>query len=204
MNDFIKHFLRYNSKEVLAKSLVHCHSKNLHSIMLLDSPGKIIRIFIAEPGHELWKNDTPYIAEQQSVAFHSHHCDLYLKCIHGELINRTLMKGDKESIPSYKFISQIKTGKGSFERVGSKRIGFTRNDYLYNDCGMALAAKEIHTVVVPKDEWAAWVVFEGKEDKNYDSTCYSFSDLTKVNFSKLYQKMSKSKLNTLLKGIDIL
>lgn len=204
MNDFIKHFLQHNKEEVLKKSLLHCHAKNLHSVMLLDSPHKIVRMFIAEPGNNLWMNDSYFIAEKQSIAFHSHHCDLTIKCLHGEVINRTLAEGHQESIPSWKFTSKIKTGKGSFKKDGEKRIGFTRDTTLVKDDSIFLRAKTIHTVATLKDQWAAWLVFEGKEDKNYDSICYSFSDLTKFDFSGLYKKMTQKKLNYLLKNIRIL
>ena len=204
MNALIEHFLQNNRKEVLKDSIIHCHLKNVHSVMLLNSPGKMIRMFIAEPGNELWMNEPGTIVDNQSVAFHSHHCNLTLKCVYGEFTNRKLTEGNQEYIPSFKFQSHIKTGKGSFEKIGQKRIGFTLDETIKENQSIFLRAKDIHTIVTPKDAWAAWLVLEGKEDKNYDSTCYSYKDLTKEKFTGLYQKMTITKLNHLLKNIAIL
>ena len=166
MNAFINHFLQNNKEEVLKNSIIHCHLKNVHSVMLLNSPGRMIRMFIVEPGNDLWMNEPGIIAEKQSVAYHSHHCDLTLQCIYGEFTNRKLTEGNQESIPSYKFRSKIKTGKGAFEKVGQKRIGFTLDETLHTGESILLKAKDIHTIYTPRDEWAAWLVFEGKEDEN--------------------------------------
>jgi len=52
--DLIRHFVRENEDEVLAKSLLHCHGNNIHSIMLSEKKnGGTIRLFVAEPGHNL-------------------------------------------------------------------------------------------------------------------------------------------------------
>lgn len=42
MHTFIDHFLQNNKEEVVKNSIIHCHLKNVHSVMLLNSPGKMI------------------------------------------------------------------------------------------------------------------------------------------------------------------
>lgn len=51
---------------------------------------------------------------------------------------------------------------------------------------------------MPKNQQAAWIIYEFGEDKEYDSTCYSNADLTKFSFDGLYQKITKNKVKEIL------
>jgi hypothetical protein len=201
MKALIHHLLKCNSKEVLSKSLLHCHVKKLHSIMLLDHPGKTIRMFVAEPGNELWKNDD--IRANQSLAYHSHHCELTLTCIYRSFANKILTQGHVEDIPEFEYQSKIKTGKVGFKKLGRKFFGVVKRTELMAGDSVFMKASDIHTVSVPKNTWAAWLVFEGREDKNYSSKCYSYTDLEKTKLAGLYKPMDKTQLKRLLKNIGL-
>src|ERR1700728_4215738 len=82
----IKHLVSQNLPIIAAKSKLHCHTRNVHSILLLDSPGQTIRLFIAVPGHELYLNDHDN-THIMSVGFHPHHCNVTLSVVLGEVGN---------------------------------------------------------------------------------------------------------------------
>lgn len=53
MNSLIKHLWENNRKEIISKSIKNCHVKGLHSIMLLQSKNKTIRMYISDYNSEL-------------------------------------------------------------------------------------------------------------------------------------------------------
>ena len=101
----------------------------------------------------------------------------------------------------HKYTSAISGDKASLTITGEttaeslSRIQLDPGDYAYMD------ADEIHTIYVPKDEEAAWLVFEGKEDANYKPLVYSNHDLSNFNFDALYKKPTKDELRHLLWAI---
>ncbi len=214
MKPLIEHYLKNNYEEVLDKSLINCHVKGLHSIMLSNVKGKIIRMFITDRNHELYHNDPLDVGEfgqlkdKLSVAFHPHHCNLTLQAIKGSFINweveekavgdlvtnKYLYKSgiiEAESSFEYKNIASLATKSINLIKTGSYR------DYVY------LNSDQIHTVFVDKGRVSAWLVYEGKEDENYIPYCYSNVDLTKNDSSELYQKPTEKELKAILKSIQI-
>jgi len=206
----VDHLLRCNSEQILAKSLKHCHCKNLHSIMLLEHPGATIRMFVAEPGHELWKNDffnlTSGRRTNQSLAFHPHHCDLTLGVFHGWINNLTAEQGPgllEFQCDRFIYNSQITKGKIGFtketrEILNMKKIGRV----IFEGESLFMPASQIHSVYVGKGEWAAWFALEGREDPNYQPVCWSNDDLENADFAGLYEPMTQEFLNYLLSNIS--
>lgn len=200
MKSLVAHLLKCNMEQILARSLMHCHSENLHSIMLLECPGKTIRLFVAEPGHRLWCNSPEEINQRQSLALHPHHCDLTLVATTGRVWNWTFEIGTYKSttFTEFKYNSKIVEGKIGFHKLGTEKL--TSVEYLQLSVGSPkhMEAREIHTVVVPECESAAWFALEGKEDPGYRSRCFSMTDLSTQNFDHLYKPMSKDDLYRLL------
>lgn len=188
MKTLIKHFIENNSKEVLEKSLFNCHVKGVHSIMLLDSPGKTIRLYIADVEHEL----NPFLNRVMNVGYHPHHCDLTLKIVIGNLTNITVEETDDIDydfdIDKYLYKSKISKGEMRFDHVGRTDMKYIYIETLMKGDERYMKADEIHTVSVEKDKICAWLVFEGKEDPNYVPYCYSTTNLNYENGEGLYIK----------------
>lgn len=195
MKTLIKHLLRNNSEEILAKSFFNCHCIGLHSIMLLESPGKTIRLYIAAEGNHLHLN----LEKNQPLAFHPHHCDLTFEVIKGTLFNWIIKPEDSELALSdellfgikskYYYKSHITTGttefmlcKGNDPVVTKSFTKLNVGDTVFMD------ATDIHTVVTRKDELTAWLVYEGKEDKDYIPYCWSNNPLMNEVNVELYQR----------------
>lgn len=211
MKQLIKHLWENNREEILSRSLLNCHCKGLHSIMLSEAPGKTIRLYISIPDSDMYKN-FPNPGEEvidMSIAFHPHHCNLTLHCIKGELLNWELEEdlggGDHALLLNkYRYHSQITEGNGYFEMIGPSVLRSTRYHWLRRGYSTHLKAKDIHTVAVMKGELVAWLVYEGKEDPTYQSFCWSNSDLTKQDLSDLYQKPTPDVVEDLLKLVGLL
>jgi len=192
---------------MLQKSLINCHARGVDSILFDDTPGARIRMFIAHENHELWKNHRD--SDELSVAIHPHHCELDIDVIHGCIHNRKFTASKEEhyltgrQYKKYLYKSKIKENECKFEYLGDAPLYAFAVDrvYAYNPSRIHLDASELHTVFVNLHETAAWVVYEGKEDSEYQPICYSNTDLTKFDDSGMYQLMTHDYLMRLLKRI---
>lgn len=163
-------------------SLINCHVKGLHSLVLTPGP-QMRRIFFTTPDHEMHSPD--------AVAIHQHHCDLWLVPLFGEdhianwtpteLKGGTLFRG-------WQFESAIQ-GKGGAFRQTERRREFYLLPRVLKD-PIRLAASDLHTVTVSEGQRAAWLVLEGLEDGMYDSTAWSTRDLSGWTVEGLYRPMS--------------
>lgn len=145
--EWVLHKLKTDREFVLANSLINCHAFGLDSIVLHRDPdGKLVRLFVAQEGHELWLNDfhftyegsgelgdKPYIKAkpkwQLSVAIHPHHCGVKLTAIKGEIGNFEFERSNTDAFQliEYMYQSPIKDkngsepgeGKASFRRLSS-------------------------------------------------------------------------------------
>jgi hypothetical protein len=201
MKALISHYFHSNIDEILEKSLLNCHCFGLHSIMLSESPGKTIRLYITDKSHELWKNSN---GEVQSIAYHPHHCDLTLHCIYGAFGNITTYETSRSggiAIDRFIYHSKISGGKMGFEKTGKTWIMSPVLNIVGHGEHVFMSAKEVHTVFCSKGTVNAWLVYEGVEDKNYIPYCWSNKDLTKETGDGLYVKASHKELSILLKSI---
>jgi len=199
----VKHLWRQHEELITEKSFLHCHAKGVHSIMLIEKPEHTIRLFVAEPGNDLCLNYS--FDSEMSVAFHPHHCDVTLHVIKGCLQNKIVEESDN-GIALNKFIyhSKIKENETKFERVGAVVLSVVGvNDLLPNQ-SIFMPADTIHTVAAPRNGLTAWFVYEGKENPNYIPYCASNVDLTKHDFSGLYQKPTRDQVGQLLQKCDLL
>jgi hypothetical protein len=156
--------------------------------MLLDSPGKTIRLYIADVEHEL----NPFLNRVMNVGYHPHHCDLTLKIVTGNLMNITVEETvdidyDFE-IDKYLYKSKISKGEMRFDHIGKIDMKYIYTETLIKGDERYMKADEIHTVSVEKNKICAWLVFEGKEDQKYIPYCYSTTNLNYENGEDLYVK----------------
>lgn len=207
MKNFVTHFIQNHLPEIASKSLLHCHCRGVHSIVLLESPEKTIRLYISEPGSGLWKNDPQHFqnGKNMSIAFHPHHCNLTLECVAGSIFNWE-MKPSDTGLEMEKFIyrSGITDGKIGFESVGKEFLQTKKITELGPDQSIALSANDIHTIYCDRDQWNAWFVYEGKEDENYRPFCWSNADLSNLDSKGLYEKPSEKQIIDLLTKINLL
>lgn len=212
MKALIQHLIKNNMAEILAKSFLNCHSKGIHSIMLLDCPEKLIRIFFTDKDHDLYKNHRSYFGDGTplSIAIHPHNTDITLHCIKGEIYNEIYNECSEPTTGSYPFDlfhyqSQISDGQMGFIKCPEKRYGLIKdidrskhlkfNDYAHMD------GTSLHTVYVPKGMESAWFVYEGKSNSEYESFAWSNADLENIDTTGLYQKPTKEQIISLLNSI---
>ncbi len=204
MKQLIKHLLNENLDYILNKSLVNCHVKGLHSLVFTEKP--LIRLFITDINHEMWKNTESNNFQDLSVGIHNHHCNLTLECIYGRFVN-------------YQFINPVSGGylfqKWQYQSaINSKECKFLLNGYEnlalhitqsgIGSHSIHLNSNDLHTIWVQKGQKCAWFVYEGQENPNYTPLCYSNNDLTNFDSSELYKPMDRDFLMYLLKSINLL
>lgn len=183
MKEYIQLLWKNHRKSIVSNSITNCHVRGLHSIMLLDVPEKRIRLYYLEPGSEISNLDPIDIVNGDkplNLAFHPHHCELGLKMVKGKLINWTIQETDRVGgsyFNKYEYRSQITHGEIEFKLI-QKYVKVTTLDFNYmssdSNSYIFMDANKIHTVFTQdQKEPVAWLVFEGKEDPNYQSVCYS-------------------------------
>lgn len=203
MKHLIEHLLTNNFEEIHKKSLINCHAKGLHSIMLLESPGKTIRLFYSEENSELISN-TPSSFDQNnmSIAFHKHHCNVTLQVVKGDIINWIVKKDLNGSLETKEWIYNSGISESiSFTEVKEKVMLTTEKvDFLREGGIKIMKAGDIHTVGVLPNKAAAWLVFEGLENDKYESNCWSNKkDLNTTDFSELYKKPTYQQIFKILR-----
>jgi hypothetical protein len=161
--------------------------------MLIDHPCQRVRMFVATPEHEMWRNDLQSVGgTTMSLGYHAHHCDLTIHAARGRIVNVTPSQGwyqthNARGLGQYRYKSKIlDESQGSFERLPGARIIEGVGNSMHPGDTVFMTAQELHTVWVPKGQSAAWFVYEGKEDPSYDPVTYSDEDLTKFDFTGMY------------------
>lgn len=207
MKQLIKHLWNNNREEIISKSLLNCHVEGVHSIMLSECPGKTIRLYVAQIGNKL--NDN--FPEKQgttpmSVGFHPHHCNLTLHCIQGELLNWIITPRSYGPLRLTHFEYQSKITKGEllFKEIGEQDFIGT-SAYTLKPGGVAqMKASDIHTVACSSEYLSAWLVYEGKEDPDYKSYCWSNCDPNLIDTSNLYQPCHELEIIGLLEQCNLM
>lgn len=210
MKELIKHLWENNKQEIVSKSLLNCHCFGVHSIMLLESPGKTIRLYVSMHDNGLWKNFPREVNTQyMSVGFHPHHCNLTLHCIKGVLLNWVVEEsGDPSSLryafTKYKYKSQISDGEMAFEPLGMSYLKTVQERHIFQGESVSMNASEIHTVACYSNVLSAWLVYEGTEDPNYQPFCWSNADLNNIKNDDLYKKPTEQDVEELLILLELI
>lgn len=194
MRALLKHLWTFNRDTALKKSIANCHTRGVHSIVLSDAPGAMVRLFYAGGTyHELWKNTPEMMYRGLSVGFHPHHCDLTLVPIIGRITNWIVDNAgdDRNDIPvtKFKFDSKIRGGTGGFVKLVSEYVKTDCIETIEPGNSLTMKAQELHTVFVPRGAEAMWLVLEGPEDPNYSPVCFSNVDLENAPIDNLYKPM---------------
>lgn len=153
------------SPEALMMSRRHCHCRNLSSIVVANSDGRLTRAFLAEPGHEMHTNGSN--AARWAVGVHDHRYSLTLTGLYGVAHNYNYRVCDaldskSLSVNHWLFRSAIPTGEAGLEPVGDAFIQRTEIEPLspFNN-RLRLPADRLHTVWCRETWKAAWLVEEG-------------------------------------------
>lgn len=184
---FLHHHLDRARAGVAFNALAHCHVPHLDSIVLHDEHANRIRMFFANYGHELHRNE---IGQEFSLAIHSHHCDVRLVGLFGHVANeRYGLTPHAEGPFAEMYYSSGISGAGTMKHTGNRAVATRlRSDALSLNKSEYLEAYELHSIYVPAQTNAAWLVFEGAEDKHYSSTCWT-NATEEFNPEGLYQPM---------------
>ena len=205
MKDLISHVLKENYEECRSKSLINCHTKGLHSIMLIDKPEQRIRLFVTDSTHDLWKNST--INNKMSIAIHPHHCNLTIIQLDGVIdnLNYKLSETKGTSVITYLWKSGVLNEDGKFIKCYSAndKLLTISKETLYPGDKKYLKANDLHTVYVDKKAIASWIIIEGKEDINYQPYAYSLNNLEKFKSNGLYKKPTKKEFDKIINLLNI-
>lgn len=210
MKTLVKHLVENHLDEIVEKSIFNCHCLGLHSIMLLDSPEKTIRMYYSTAMSSMYKNlPETFLNKEMTLGFHSHHCNLTLECIKGRFLNWEVSKqksNENYSIQAraYKYQSKIKDGELQFKELGEVHLNTTAYRWVSVGEAVHMPADQIHTVATELGCDAAWLVYEGKEDAEYDSLCYSNSNPNLVDTTFLYVKPNKEQVLAVLKRVNLI
>lgn len=198
---------------ILEKSLINSHCEGMDSLVIKDGPG-MVRMFIARPEHELWRNSchTP-IYNSLSIALHAHHCAITIMPILGEVWNvvpATLQAAIDPAnvctrmLRSYQYKSPILSpdGEGHFEVVDNREMPVSVGQYRLKT-PTYMAAHKMHSVFVPKGQTAAWFIWEGAENAHHNNICYSDHFLQDFDFSRLDRPMTADRLRYDLEIIGV-
>ncbi len=198
----IKHLWRTNREQILRNSLSNCHAVGVNSIVLLDEPGRRIRLFTATKNHELYRNG-PLSLSEMSVAFHPHHCDIDIEVIKGPIINR-IFRIDENGplrLTAWRYHSKLRGEQPGFEEIGPVH-GFGSRMYLLDEGHVSeMKSTDIHTIVTGISSMPAWLIYEGAEDPNYQPVCYSDADLTQWTGEGMYQPMTEAAVTATIEGL---
>jgi len=173
----------------------------MHSIMLVDCPESRIRLYVADYNHELWKNCTTPI----SLAYHPHHCQLTLHVTNGILQNKIVRVvnevtgNDCMEFDRWIYSSKINTDTMRFIKDGTDFLQDVSTTNILQGESQFMKASTIHTVFVPENTCASWLVYEGKEWDGYKPYAWSNQDLGIVNAGGLYGNATEYDINHLLR-----
>lgn len=200
IKELLAYWWKYNSDEIAENSLSDCHVRGLNSIMFLNKQGQRIRLFITDPEHHLHTI--------HAVAFHTHRYDITIEVLSGELRNvcREFVPDSLGSHKRYTYRSCILDGAGSFDLTSDEPYGyFTIDDKIIRPGHeLFLEYHKRHTVVVPENMVTAWLIYESTEDPEYLPIVYSDSNIQNLDLSKLYNPISREKIEHLLNECGIL
>lgn len=167
----------------LALSKKHCHAMGVHSIVIGRRGGKLTRVFLAVPGHTLWKNGRA--SEKYSVGIHDHQYHLAISHVFGEIwhMRYTLEKNRfAELLNAYSFVSGGCNDTPTVTALGSQWVS---PESVYRLLGtLSIGHEVLHTMAVPLNEPAAWLVREGERVKNKTML---YSDSQVIDTTGFYQ-----------------
>jgi hypothetical protein len=193
-------------KPILEASIQDCHVIGLDSIVL-KARAPMVRIYFARENHVLWRNG-PYSKKQtMSLGLHQHRTDITITPLFGSVNN--VLTAEEEtgewlrSLQTYVYHSQITSGIGSFEKTAASRTKWLRMERV--TFPRYMHGTLVHSVYVPKGEWAAWLITEGAPNERYISNLLTDDlELETADLSHLYRPMTQDRIDEDMKLISTL
>lgn len=145
--------------ETLNMSRWDCHVKGMHSIVLHKDPdtNQLTRMFMTMPYHPLHENLST--VNRFSLGVHNHLYDIELIRLVGNPVNVLHEKCSTGVVTKkYNFESVVTNGRGAKDTNNNGIIRLTGYDEFRT---AVLAMDQLHTVYVPKEQRACWIVREG-------------------------------------------
>lgn len=176
----------------------NCHAVGVHSVVIGRDGKRLRRVFLTDKDHVLWQND--YDSGPYSVGFHGHHCDLTIESLHGRAFNEVLVPGGLLKLAAWRYESALMDSS----RPGFVRLSENRSYGIVTDLITSLIympAWMHHTIFVPYESVAAWVVTEGEEDPSYQPITYSDADLSAWSADGMYQPLAERECLDLLSTV---
>jgi hypothetical protein len=178
---------------MIMKHFLNCHVKGVHSLSVgTTEEGKLIRMFVAETHHTLWQNSmTNFRKGVQSLAFHNHKSDITIIPLTGIVSNISFQpkNNHEDSFVFSEFIYHsaiVDSDAGYFSKTGSAFVIGVQRQRLVQP--LFLKANILHTVHVPKNTTASWLVIESDDaESDANHLSYSVSDLSRWSLDGLYQ-----------------
>lgn len=177
------------------KNLINCHTVGLHSFPIsLDNDGLYRRVFVADRNHHMWK---PF-----EIAIHPHHVDIKITVLKGEMYNPIYEVSDSgNEFKKFLWNSHILNGKGGFEYLGNSFLKQVSNKKYKKGDTVTMKACELHTVVINKDKYCAWLIEEAKPSCDYFPINYSIHDLSNWDPAGLYIEVDEHVKQSYLKDL---
>ena len=179
------------------KNLLNFHCVGVHSFPLEYKDGLYKRVFYADKNHELYKDS--------AIAIHSHHVDLKITVLKGQLDNKVYALDDQrgEEYNKYRWDSHISGGCGKFISLGKQNLSLTRYESYDSGYSFFLRSDLLHTVFVPENRVCSWLVEEFPASKPYDGINYSKVNLENWTAEGLYIECDDQTANKYLSEINI-
>lgn len=167
---------------VLLKSRMHCHAKNVSSVVVSELPnGSLMRAFLAWPGHRLYANS---LESDLEVGIHDHKYELSLELVAGNVKNVTYGRRiNGRRLNEWRFRSGVETGIPTATLVGTANIAETSRVSLSREFLVTLYADTLHNIECAGA--AAWLVIEGTSHRE---TTTLLTAKGKVETGGLYEK----------------
>lgn len=168
-------------EDVLLMSVKSCHADKVSSIVVERFEGRLLRAFLAWPGHQLHTNR---LGDKMVVGIHDHRYSLGLSLILGKVRNATYEYSHcGVEVHRWAFGSGVSSGQPKAAYYGTVQLLTESMQYLTEDRGLLLPAWKLHNIdcVGP----AAWWVREGQQVK-VSTTLLTATE--SINLDGLYQR----------------
>ena len=182
--------IRYAQNELLKMSRINCHAQDVYSVVTDISPRGpkcLVRIFIADKNHTLWRNYPGSPA--YSVGPHDHKYGILIDNVSSNVINYNYIENEVgENTTKFSVVSGIDKNKAAvFKPLYNTKLLCvqTNRDYFYLD------ENQIHTMYVPFRQVGFWRVtefYKPKETTNLYSNCINIDKNGHLkNQTEMYQ-----------------
>ena len=176
--------VRLASEQDILMSRKHCHARNVSSIVLKNDGGRLLRAFLAWPGHGLGKNSPSGTLE---VGIHDHRYDLSLSLLAGGVENVIYKKvgDDGHMLQKWRFRSGVESGTPHFEHLGTERLAEVSRFALKHGEITHMGDNVLHDIECHGA--CGWLVQEG-ETRKTETTLYTSASFIKTD--GLYEAFS--------------